>query len=161
MEFLHPSGYSLVILGENETGKSSFVDALEFYFTGTVSHLEGAQGVSSLRHAPHIRSGQGQTKVVLGFDRPDFIATRTLRSLSDIHKELLDYHTLGASARFILRRKNLLHFILAQRAFFLQLVKDPIAPLVHAKAATTATCTTQPGGGNRLVGPFSTGDSTN
>ena len=60
-------GCSVLILGENGTGKSSFVDALEFYFSGTVSHLEGAQGISTPRHAPHIHSGQGQTKVVIGF----------------------------------------------------------------------------------------------
>lgn len=107
-------GCSLVILGENGTGKSSFVDALEFYFTGTVSHLEGAQGISTNRHAPHIHSSREHTSIILEFDRPAGPVTRTFYSLSGIPEELSDYHNLGANAKFILRRKNLLDFILAQ-----------------------------------------------
>lgn len=107
-------GCSVVILGENGTGKSSFVDALEFYFSGTVSHLEGAQGISTARHAPHIRSSQGQTLVALTFDRPEVTLTRTLRNFAEVPEGLREYHSLGASAKFILRRKNLLDFILAQ-----------------------------------------------
>ena len=107
-------GCSIVILGENGTGKSSFVDALEFYFTGTVSHLEGAQGVSTARHAPHIRSDIEQTSVLLEFDRFSAKPSRTFRNISNVPAELSDYHHLGANARFILRRKNLLDFILAQ-----------------------------------------------
>lgn len=107
-------GCSVVILGENGTGKSSFVDALEFYFAGTVSHLEGSQGISTNRHAPHIHSDQFQTEVIIGFDQPEFVGIRNLRSLSEIHGDLQDYHALGANSRFVLRRKNLLDFILAQ-----------------------------------------------
>ena len=35
---------SLTIKGDNGTGKSSIVEALEFFFTGGISALEGVQG---------------------------------------------------------------------------------------------------------------------
>ena len=46
-------GKNLIIQGENGTGKSSIVEAIEFFFTGTISHLEGIQGLSLKRHTPH------------------------------------------------------------------------------------------------------------
>lgn len=49
------NGKSLLLFGENGTGKSSFVDALERLFTGKVSTLEGRMGVSTERHGPNIR----------------------------------------------------------------------------------------------------------
>ena len=107
-------GCSVLILGENGTGKSSFVDALEFYFSGTVSHLEGAQGISTSRHAPHIHSDTGQTDVTMTFGNPEISLARTLRSFSEVDEDLREFHAVGEKARFILRRKNLLDFILAQ-----------------------------------------------
>ena len=41
---LELDGKSLLLEGENETGKSSIVDAIEFFFTGKISHLEGIRG---------------------------------------------------------------------------------------------------------------------
>ncbi len=105
-----------LILGENGTGKSSFIDAIEFYFTGKVSHLEGAQGVSTARHAPHILVGEGETSVTIEFTKNNLIVTRALDGEIEIPDELKSLHAQGSSATFILRRKNLLDFILAQPA---------------------------------------------
>ncbi|MFA5876663.1 MAG: AAA family ATPase, partial [Candidatus Margulisiibacteriota bacterium] len=113
---LELGGKSLLLLGENGTGKSSFIDALEFFYTGSVSHLEGAQGISTARHAPHIRANQDNVAVTVEFDQPHAEITRTLKDISNIPPELLDHYNLGASAKFILRRKNLLDFILSQPA---------------------------------------------
>ena len=77
-ESLDLDGCSVVILGENGTGKSSFIDALEFYFTGKVSHLEGTQGVSTARHAPHILVGEGETSVTIEFIKNNLIADSSL-----------------------------------------------------------------------------------
>lgn len=115
-ESLDLDGNSVVILGENGTGKSSFIDALEFHFTGKVSHLEGAQGVSTTRHAPHILVGEGETSVTIEFAKNNLITTRTLDGGIEIPDELKSLHAQGSSATFILRRKNLLDFILAQPA---------------------------------------------
>jgi hypothetical protein len=115
-ETLDLDGCSLVILGENGTGKSSFIDALEFYFTGKVSHLEGAQGISTARHAPHILASEKDTSVTIEFVNDNLSATRTFDNDLEVPDELYELHNQGANATFILRRKNLLDFILAQPA---------------------------------------------
>ncbi len=109
-------GHSVVLLGENGAGKSSFVDALEFFFTGRVSHLEGAQAISTTRHAPHIHAARDDTLVEIEFDRPPVTISRTFRGLSDVPVDLQDFIQQGAGSTFILRRKNLLDFILARPA---------------------------------------------
>ena len=50
------------------------------------------------------------------FDHPATSISRQFRGLSELPSDLTEYHNLGAKARFILRRKNLLDFILAQPA---------------------------------------------
>jgi len=47
-------GNSLVLYGENGTGKSSLVDALEFLLSGSVGHLEEFQTTSVKKHGPHV-----------------------------------------------------------------------------------------------------------
>lgn len=105
---------SVVLLGENGAGKSSFVDALEFFFTSRVTHLEGAQSVSTVRHAPHIHSTRDDTTIEVEFNNPNVRVTRTFKALTGANAALQDYLRLGAESTFILRRKNLLDFILAQ-----------------------------------------------
>ncbi len=46
-------GRSLLVFGENGSGKSSIVDALEWLFRNQMSSLEGAQAVSVARHGHH------------------------------------------------------------------------------------------------------------
>jgi len=109
-------GRSVVLLGENGAGKSSFVDALEFFFTGRVSHLEGAQTISTTRHAPHLRAGRDATVVEVEFDHPAVQVSRTFEGLSGVPADLQSFIEQGANSTFILRRKNLLDFVLARPA---------------------------------------------
>ncbi len=109
-------GRSVVLLGENGSGKSSFVDALEFFFTGRVGHLEGAQAISTHKHAPHIRFSRDDAMVEVEFERPAGAVSRTFRGFSSIPPALQQYVELGRNSKFILRRKQLLDFILAQPA---------------------------------------------
>ena len=109
-------GRSVVLLGENGAGKSSFVDALEFFFTGRVSHIEGAQTVSTLRHAPHIHFSRDDTAVEVEFDQPSGAVFRPFDGFPSLPTELQQHVELGACSTFILRRKNLLDFIMAQPA---------------------------------------------
>ena len=51
---LNLEGKSLLLQGENGTGKSSIVDALEFFFTGNVLHLSGTKSLSLKNHAPNV-----------------------------------------------------------------------------------------------------------
>lgn len=101
---------SILLFGENGTGKSSFVDAVEKLFTGRVSTLDGrAQGLSSDRHAPHIRNGQ--TRISVAFDDP---GATTFTLDSDPGSLPADIQRYVHSARqnlYILRRKNVLEFI--------------------------------------------------
>ena len=54
---LQLDGENLLLRGENGTGKSSLVEAIEFFFTGKISHLEGTKGLSLQRHGPHVNFG--------------------------------------------------------------------------------------------------------
>lgn len=109
-------GRSVVLLGENGAGKSSFVDALEFFFTGRVSHIEGAQTVSTSKHAPHIHFSRDDAAIEVEFDQPSGAVCRTFDGVSSLPAELQRYVELGSHSTFILRRKNLLDFIMAQPA---------------------------------------------
>src|SRR5439155_1934718 len=64
-------GKSLLLFGENGTGKSSFVGALERLLRGRVSTLDGRSGLSSERHGPHIRPQSFPTKIAPTFDDKD------------------------------------------------------------------------------------------
>src|SRR5207249_8252525 len=65
-------GKSVLLFGENGTGKSSFVDAIENFFSGKVESLDGrAQGISSDRHGPHIHAGGAAPSISLTFSNPD------------------------------------------------------------------------------------------
>ena len=109
-------GKSVVILGENGTGKSSIVDALEFFYAGQVGHLQGAQSVSTSRHAPHIRARPGSTSIEITFERVSAALLRTFDNAPAIPIDLQQYFSLGSRSTFILRRRNILDFILAQPA---------------------------------------------
>src|SRR5687768_4729032 len=62
------NGKSLILLGENGTGKSSIVDALEFFFTGTISHLTGSKELSVKNHGKHSGSSKSDVEVTLEFN---------------------------------------------------------------------------------------------
>ena len=66
-------GKSILLFGENGSGKSGFVDALEKLFAGRVSTLDNrAQGLSSDRHGPHILNGGTPTRLQVTFKRAAF-----------------------------------------------------------------------------------------
>jgi energy-coupling factor transporter ATP-binding protein EcfA2 len=104
---------SILLFGENGTGKSSFVDALEKLFTRRVSTLDGrAQGLSSDRHGPHIYNGHTEIKVT--FD--DSAATNLAldSNSANLPDEIQDYVQSARQNLYILRRKQVLDFIDSQ-----------------------------------------------
>lgn len=115
-EVIELAGKSLFILGENGSGKSSIIDALEFFFTGTVSHLEGVQSLSTKRHAPHVHLAPESLGVAIRFQGFDELPTRTLKTAPTTSKALGPSFLAAASSRFILRRQQLLAFLLEQAA---------------------------------------------
>lgn len=109
-------GKSIILFGENGQGKSSFVDALEFLFKGQVSYLEEAQATSTSRHVPHIASDKKNCEVAIEFQDGSKIIRNFGQGLSQIPTHTQSYFQQGVESPFILRRKYLLDFILAQPA---------------------------------------------
>jgi AAA15 family ATPase/GTPase len=109
-------GKSIILFGENGQGKSSFVDALEFLFKGQVSYLEEAQTTSTSRHVPHIASDKKNCEVEIEFQDGSKIIRNFKQGLSEIPTHIQLYFQQGVESPFILRRKYLLDFILAQPA---------------------------------------------
>ncbi|MBC8525892.1 MAG: DUF2813 domain-containing protein [Candidatus Cloacimonetes bacterium] len=109
-------GKSIVLFGENGHGKSSFVDALEFFFKGNVPYLDEAQTTSTVRHVPHISYKKKDCKVETEFLQGDVKVYRTFQDVPQLPNHLESYFKLGSTTPFILRRKYLLDFIVSQPA---------------------------------------------
>jgi len=103
-------GKSILLFGENGTGKSSFVDAVERLFTGRVSILDGrAAGLSAERHGPHIRADKYPTKISVTFDDKSVFDLQT-DSIS-LPLEVQRYLEAARQNVYILRRHQLLEFV--------------------------------------------------
>ncbi|GEM_PF-5689045 len=108
-------GKSVLLFGENGTGKSSFVDALEKLFTGRVSTLDGrAQGLSSDQHGPHIRNGQYPTRIAITFDDTSSTVFDVQTSLASLPPQLQEYIEAARENLYVLRRLQILDFIESQ-----------------------------------------------
>lgn len=107
---------SLLIRGDNGTGKSSIVDALEFFFRGRVSHLEGVQGLSVQRHVPHVSFQSGDVEVCITFDPGNIAVMKRFEGTAVYPPQLEEYFGVARSGVFILRRAQLLDFIISKPA---------------------------------------------
>jgi DNA repair exonuclease SbcCD ATPase subunit len=105
------NGKGLVIFGENGTGKSSIVDALEFFFTGSISHLRSSQSLSVKNHGKHARSKQSDLKVTLEFNPGGKKITRTFSPEFQCPKEYERLFEDAKKGTFILRRSQIMNFI--------------------------------------------------
>lgn len=102
-------GNSLLLIGENGTGKSSIVDALEFFFTGEVSSLKGMKGISLQRHVPHQNYSVDDVKIELTIGDEELV--RTFNESPSPSPNLKNYFKVVQNGEFILRRKQLLNVI--------------------------------------------------
>ena len=109
-------GKSLLVRGENGTGKSSIVDAIEFFFTGMISHLEGNQSLSTQRHCPHVKSKPEDTAVEITFNPNTIKLIRKFDSIYTIPPEFEEYFKITQQGTFILRRAQILEFIISKPA---------------------------------------------
>ena len=108
---LNLDGKSLLLQGENGTGKSSIVDALEFFFTGNVAHLSGTQSLSLKNHAPNVNFSPEDLKVEIQFKDPSFKLERTLNSNLDYPDSVQNEFKSVKNGRFILHRSQILNLI--------------------------------------------------
>jgi DNA repair exonuclease SbcCD ATPase subunit len=113
---LELEGKSLLLRGENGTGKSSIVEAIEFFFAGKVSHLEGVRGLSLLRHAPHVNFTPDDVNVEITFNPGNVSLSRTFTSYPSPAKQLENYFEVAQKGTFILRRSQILEFIMSKPA---------------------------------------------
>lgn len=109
-------GKSLIIKGENGSGKSSIVDAIELFFTGKILHLDGIRGLSLHNHGTHVNYKPEDVKISLTFNPGNITMIRTFNSSFSIPKGLEPFFKITNNGTFILRRSQLLEFISSQPA---------------------------------------------
>ena len=102
---------NLLLLGENGTGKSSIVDAIEFFFTGAVKHLESAQTISLSRHAPHVNFDSTDVIITMTLGPGSLSLSRTFERAPIVPQEISSYFGVSQKRKIILRRAEILAFI--------------------------------------------------
>jgi energy-coupling factor transporter ATP-binding protein EcfA2 len=118
-------GKSILLFGENGTGKSSFVDALERLFLGQVSTLDGRAGLSSDRHGPHIRgASEFPPHISLVFDDRNSSTVNLGDDHSSFPVEIQEYLRCAMDNVYILRRRQLLDFVESQPRERYQLLRS-------------------------------------
>lgn len=131
-------GKSVLLFGENGTGKSSFVDALEKLLAGRVSTLDGrAQALSSERHGPHIRNGEHPPLIAITFDDVDTTVFNLQSNAESQPTALQDYLQGAGENLYILRRRQVLDFIDSQPRERYDLLR-PFLPLSGIEALEEA-----------------------
>lgn len=106
---------SLLLHGENGTGKSSIIDAIEFFFAGKISHLEGVKGLSLQRHGPHVMFNPEDVNINIKFNSEKSL-NRTFTLSSSIPENFKNYFQITQKGTFILRRSQILAFIMSKPA---------------------------------------------
>ena len=103
----------LLLCGDNGTGKSSFIDAIEKVLTGQCSSLDtGDQGLSWSRQGKHIQS-RNAPEIEVGVTDGNNKVTpiRLDADRSGLNKEVQTFLNASEQQSFILRRKSMLKFI--------------------------------------------------
>ena len=113
---LQLDGKNLLLRGENGTGKSSLVEAIEFFFTGKISHLEGVKGLSLKQHGPHVNFEPDDVNVELTFNPDNVSLNRTFAASPSPPEQFEDYFQVTQSGTFIMRRSQILTFIMSKPA---------------------------------------------
>ena len=105
-------GCNLIIVGENGSGKSSIVDALEYYFTGRVTQLEGRSDVNKRRCIPNLKGGPTEVELAFkGVAPASGICIGYPERCTAIPKSLQRFFDVAARQTFVLRRCQVLQFI--------------------------------------------------
>lgn len=130
-------GKSVLLFGENGTGKSSFVDALERTLTGKVSTLDGRLGLSTDRHGPHIRGQQYPMQIAITFDDPGSSILDLRTNAKTLSVPAQQYLEAARENLYILRRRQILDFIERQPRERYDVLR-PFLPLSGVEAAEEA-----------------------
>lgn len=99
-----------IIKGENGTGKSSFVNAIEYLFSNDLAFLKN-KTINTNRSAFNYLADKDDAKIELRFKRKKYVKfEHSHRENSSVFDEILKNKYIK-SASFILNRKKLLQFI--------------------------------------------------
>lgn len=107
-------GQNVIIDGENGTGKSSIVDALEIHFTGKIGRLTGSRSIKK-NSIPNLQA-TGKPAIRLTYTNGQAISTTAPSYQARVSADLRDWYATAAKHPFILRRSQILQFIEAQPA---------------------------------------------
>lgn len=111
---LESNAKSIVFCGANGTGKSSFVNAYEFLFTGQIESLTGIGEVNHDKSIIHI--GDKKKDVLVTAKINGHVIKRSLKDGLECDDELTPLVDDFKNGSFILNRKKLLKFIDAKPA---------------------------------------------
>lgn len=101
----------LLLCGDNGTGKSSYVDAIEKLLTGKCSSIDGIQGISWKNHGPHLGHQNNQKITLTITDGNKEYLVDYSQEPQRPPKNLINFLKSAKAYPFILRRKTLLEFI--------------------------------------------------
>lgn len=114
----------LLLCGDNGTGKSSYVDAIEKVLAGSCSSLEGrGRNVSWRRQGAHINCEEPSVELTLTDGTEDFTISLDTE-ITDLEEPLRNLLTAAQQQSFVLRRNTLLRFIDAAPAKRYEALED-------------------------------------
>lgn len=101
----------LLLCGDNGTGKSSYIDAVEKILTDRCSSLEGnGRNISWRKQGSHIKSDESQIELTLTDGSKDIYLTLNT-DFKTQSKQLRSFLDAAGQQSFVLRRRTLLNFI--------------------------------------------------
>jgi len=104
-------GKNIIIFGENGTGKSSIVDAMEYFFCGKISSFEKTRSITFREHAYHMNHSLDDLLVEVTF-KPNNIVLKRQSSLNPSFPDSMkDYYNESKNGNFVLHRSQILEFI--------------------------------------------------
>lgn len=110
-------GRNLIVVGENGSGKSSIVDAIEYFFAGRIQPLEGRADIKKPQCIPNLRGRSPEVTVTLkGISRKKPISVSYPKRSAGIPRTLCPFFERAGSQTFVLRRHQVLEFINARDA---------------------------------------------
>lgn len=130
---LSPDKKSLLIYGDNGTGKSSITDALEWFYNDSIEHLTGEEvggkGKNALRNV--FLNPSDEAKIEIQYSNKSFDNEKSINNLlktfnSNSSKEFATYFSQSQSENLILRYRDLVRFIIATKTEKLQELQNII-----------------------------------
>jgi hypothetical protein len=119
---LSPNKKSLLIYGDNGTGKSSISDALEWFYNDSIEHLTGEEvggkGKNALRNVFLNPSDEAKIEILYSnklLDNEKSINNLLKTFNSNCSKEFASYFNQSQSENLILRYRDLVQFIIATK----------------------------------------------